>query len=108
FTVGVGPASPNPIFGCNGELDAILTQAIGADPVTNCVQYTGPTPGATGSGAAAQAPAPAAVPPSVQHNAPGASAAPSASSTRDSLNSLLVPLLSLGNDLVGPSAGGTP
>jgi len=106
FTVGVGPTSPDPIFGCNGELDAILTQALGPDPVTSCLQYTGPLPGGSGTAAAAAPAAP--VPPSVRQGRPGAAVAPSASSTRDSLNAILVPLLSVGHDLVGPSAGGTP
>jgi phospholipid/cholesterol/gamma-HCH transport system substrate-binding protein len=73
FTVAVGPASNDPLFGCNGELSAILSVVVGPDPVTSCTAYTGPVAG----GAAAAGAAPAATP-----------------STRDSLESLLIPLLS--------------
>ena len=101
YTVGVGPVSGDPVFGCNGELDLILTQVIGPDPVTNCAQYTGPVPGGAASGApAADVPAPGAAaapqaPPSViKSGIPGSITPPSTTSTTDSLNSLLIPLLS--------------
>jgi phospholipid/cholesterol/gamma-HCH transport system substrate-binding protein len=97
YTVGVGPASPDPIFGCDGELDAILTQVIGADPVTSCAQYTGPLPG--GGGASLAGPETPQVPASVEKGVPGAAQAPTAATTRDSLNDLLVPLLTVGNNL---------
>src|SRR5581483_1166843 len=45
FTVGVGPVSNDPLFGCNGELSAILTIVVGPDPVKSCTAYTGPVPG---------------------------------------------------------------
>jgi phospholipid/cholesterol/gamma-HCH transport system substrate-binding protein len=103
YTVGVGPASPDPVFGCNGELDAILTQAIGPDPVTNCAQYTGPLPSGTAAATGASGTAAGPVPPSVRAGSPGTSAPPSAKTTQDSLNALLVPLLSIGHDLTGPT-----
>jgi hypothetical protein len=96
FTVGVGPLSGDPVFGCNGELDLLLTQIVGPDPVTSCSQYTGPVPGGSAAGvpAAPQASVPA-VPPSVaKSGTPGSVTPPSTTTTINSLNSLLIPLLS--------------
>jgi len=91
FTVGVGPASSDPIFGCQGEVDAALSIAVGPDPVTSCAAYTGPVPGGPASGAPSQSTTPAAPP-----KLPGSVVPPTAQTTTASLNALLVPLLSGG------------
>lgn len=98
YTVGVGPVSGDPIFGCNGELDLLLNRIIGPDPVTNCAQYTGPTPGGASAGVPATgAPPLPQVPPSVQKSGvPGSVTPPSTTTTINSLGSLLIPLLSGG------------
>ncbi|GAC1530019.1 MAG: hypothetical protein NVS3B12_04050 [Acidimicrobiales bacterium] len=96
YTVGVGAASSDPIFGCHGELDSALTIAVGPDPVKSCAGYTGPVPGGPSSGAPKVAPAPGAG--AGQPSAlPGSVVTPSATTTAASLNSLLVPLLSGGS-----------
>ena len=89
FTVGLGPASPDPVFGCGGAIWAALDAAIGPDP-DNCAQAAGPTPAGAapappgaGSAPAATAPGRPTAPPDV----------PAATATHDSLNALLVPLL---------------
>lgn len=91
YLVGVGPASGDPVFGCDGELDLVLTEAVGPDPVTNCQQYTGPIPGGSASGAPTRA---ASVGPGLHLGQLGSVVPASARSTQDSLNALLVPLLS--------------
>lgn len=112
YTVGVGAASGDPIFGCNGELDAVLTQTLGADPVTNCAQYTGPIPGGTAAGVPTAATGAGVAPAAGGAGAgrlglPGSATPPSAGTTRDSLNALLVPLLSGGSPAAGiPRSGG--
>jgi phospholipid/cholesterol/gamma-HCH transport system substrate-binding protein len=93
FLVGVGPASGDPVFGCNGELSLVLTEIIGPDPVTNCQQYTGPVPGGSTSGAALRGDAGPAVPVSLRRGVPGAADRPTASTNADSLNALLLPML---------------
>ena len=86
FTVGVGPASNDPIFGCNGQLSAALSIIIGPDPVTNCNQYTGPVAGAASTFTFGAAGLPV--------GKAGAATPPGAQTTHDALQSLLVPLLS--------------
>jgi hypothetical protein len=89
FTIGVGPVSNDPLFGCNAQLSAILTIIVGPDPVTNCSAYTGPVPGGSASGAVVAAPSGAALP----LGRTGSIVAPSASATADSLNALLAAVL---------------
>jgi ABC-type transporter Mla subunit MlaD len=54
FTVGLGPASADPVFGCGGAVDQALTVAVGPDPLP-CSQAVGPvgtSVGVTGAGRA--------------------------------------------------------
>ena len=91
FTVGLGPASNDPLFGCGGQLGAILTIVVGTDPVTNCNQYNGPVPGGAASGAVLSTRSG-----QLQSGRPGSIVPPSAAVTSDSLNTMLVPLLFTG------------
>ena len=90
FTVGVGPASNDPLFGCNGQLGAILSIVVGPDPVKSCTAYTGPVPGGSASGVAAFSFGTSAL----AAGKTGTVTPPSARSTGDSLQALLAPLLS--------------
>jgi phospholipid/cholesterol/gamma-HCH transport system substrate-binding protein len=94
FTVGLGPASADPIFSCGGALDLALNAALGPDPLP-CSQTVGPVAGSFVAGLPTSTTSPAsrsvngASSPSTPSNAPIGSAA----ITADSLNALLVPLL---------------
>ena len=92
FTVGVGAASSDPIFGCHGELDKALTISIGPDPVTSCAAYTGPVPGGPSSGA----PPASTGAPTAPLTVPGSLIVPTPQTNASSMNALLVPLLSGG------------
>lgn len=92
FTVGVGPASSDPIFGCQGEVDVALTIAVGPDPVKSCAAYTGPVAGGPSSGV----PQATTTAPPLNPSTPGSVVAPTVQTNAASMNSLLVPLLSGG------------
>jgi hypothetical protein len=95
FTVGLGPASADPTFGCGGAVDLALTAALGPDPLP-CSQATGPVKASASSG----------VPTAASGSVTGVSAAslsrlagtalvpvPTVTATSDSLSALLIPLL---------------
>jgi phospholipid/cholesterol/gamma-HCH transport system substrate-binding protein len=93
FTVGLGPASADPVFGCGGALDQALNAALGPDPLP-CSQAVGPVAGSFVAGVPASSAggstrSGSTVSRSLSGNAPVGSAA----ITADSLNALLVPLL---------------
>jgi phospholipid/cholesterol/gamma-HCH transport system substrate-binding protein len=96
FTVGLGPVSADPVFGCGGALDQALNAALGPDPLP-CSQSVGPVASSLVSGvpAASAAGAAAAVgaAPTAARSSTRTVPIGSASTTADSLNALLVPLL---------------
>ena len=105
FSVGVGPASADPVFGCGGALFQSLDVILGPDPAS-CSQATGPVSGAPVSAVPQSAgPSATTAPTSTPSGAAGAGLAPgraatgtllpagSATTTADSLDALLVPLL---------------
>ncbi|MHB8466003.1 MAG: MCE family protein [Acidimicrobiales bacterium] len=88
FTVGVGPTSNDPTFGCGGTLSSALSILVGPDPVTSCAAYTGPVPTGVAGGPALGSG------PGLPVGRVGSAAPPTAQTTRDSLHALLLPLLS--------------
>jgi phospholipid/cholesterol/gamma-HCH transport system substrate-binding protein len=88
FTVGLGPASPDPVFGCGGALDQALNAALGPDPLP-CSQAAGPVAGPIAGVPTTAAPSSAASTPPTPTKAPIGSL----TTTAASLNALLIPLL---------------
>lgn len=91
FTVGLGPASADPVFGCGGAVDQALNAALGPDPLP-CSQAVGPVAGSFVAGVPVTRPA-AAGGASSAASPPSTATVGSAAITADSLNALLVPLL---------------
>jgi phospholipid/cholesterol/gamma-HCH transport system substrate-binding protein len=92
FTVGLGPVSADPVFGCGGAVDQALNAALGPDPLP-CSQATGPVAQpASLSGVPALASLPGVRPDGATSSGPVLPTA-STASTADAINALLVPFL---------------
>jgi len=92
FTVGLGPASADPTFGCGGAVDQALNAALGPDPLP-CSQAVGPVQASSTSGVPVTAAGAAGAVPVRQARSGALLPVGSASSTTDGVDSLLIPLL---------------